>query len=42
MLDAATAAAEPLVRLASHNSFIFATGIENSAPTIEGGRVRPR
>ena len=39
MLDAP----EPLLAppaLASRPGFMFATGIENSAPTIEGGRVR--
>lgn len=40
MLDAALPAAEPLARLAPHHGFLFATGIENSAPTIEGGRIR--
>jgi len=41
MLDAAIAFDVPATqRLAPQNGFLFATGIENSAPTIQGGRVR--
>lgn len=41
MLDAALSLDAPLrPQLAPHHGFLFATGIENSAPTIEGGRIR--
>jgi hypothetical protein len=40
MLDAALPHADPRAALAPHHGFLFATGIENSAPTIEGGRIR--
>jgi hypothetical protein len=40
MLDAALAQGDRLASLAPHHGFLFATGIENSAPTIQGGRIR--
>ena len=41
MLDAAISLDAPLrPQLAASQGFLFATGIENSAPTIQGGRVR--
>jgi beta-glucosidase/6-phospho-beta-glucosidase/beta-galactosidase len=40
MLDAAIPETPALASLAPHHGFMFATGIENSAPTIQGGRIR--
>ncbi|HZF75811.1 MAG TPA: family 1 glycosylhydrolase [Acetobacteraceae bacterium] len=40
MLDAAISPIAGATGLAPHHGFMFATGIENSAPTIKGGRIR--
>ena len=42
MLDALSSAPPPALPLHSlaNQGFLFATGIENSAPTIQGGRIR--